>query len=175
MLRAEIVRYTAIIEFLFSVEALMMTLVYFEAVRNGICWRMLRHEHGGDYCDERKHRSGFRDRLHLRVREEWQLERSFKSAIRASVRISGKRFSTFHRPLSGFSLWERLGLLTASGVAMSASATLTIVPYQQFLTVPVQGASHWAQPASRARTKGVSEADVMVSALIAGQSLTSAL
>jgi predicted RND superfamily exporter protein len=98
-----------------------------------------------------------------RVREEWQVEPSFESAVRSSMRTSGKAIFYVSSavvlgymvlPISGFSLWERLGLLTAFGVGMSAMATLTLLPClallfrPQFLTVPLRGASLRTAPAS---------------------------
>ena len=75
--------------------------------------------------------------LLFRIREEWQGAESLEDAILASLRTSGKAVLYVSSavvvgymvlPLSGFSVWQRLGLLTAAGVGISALATLTVVP-----------------------------------------------
>ena len=75
--------------------------------------------------------------LLFRIREEWQDGRSLEDAVIASMRTSGKAIFYVSSammigymvlPLSGFSVWERLGMLTTAGVGLSAVATLTVIP-----------------------------------------------
>jgi predicted RND superfamily exporter protein len=75
--------------------------------------------------------------LIFRIREELAMAPSIEAAIRASLRTSGKAIFFVSSavslgymvlPFSGFSIWTRLGVLTAVIVAVSALATLTIIP-----------------------------------------------
>ncbi|MBI4517873.1 MAG: MMPL family transporter [Deltaproteobacteria bacterium] len=75
--------------------------------------------------------------LIFRIREEWAATNSLEEAIRASLRSSGKAIFFVSSavalgylvlPFSGFSLWVRLGILTATIVSVSALATLTLIP-----------------------------------------------
>jgi hypothetical protein len=87
----------------------------------------------------------------FRIREEWKSSGSIQSAVVSSLRTSGKAIFYVSSavalgymvlPLSGFSIWARLGVLTSSGIATSALATLTVVPAAilifrpQFLLMP---------------------------------------
>jgi hypothetical protein len=83
--------------------------------------------------------------LLFRIREEWRRAESLESAILASIRTSGKAIFFVSSAiavgymvlaLSGFSIWTRLGLLTATGVATSALATLAIIPAGALLFRP---------------------------------------
>ncbi|MFI5398726.1 MAG: RND family transporter [Candidatus Binatia bacterium] len=75
--------------------------------------------------------------LIFRIREEVAATGSAEPAIRASLRTSGKAvffvssavtLGYMVLPLSGFSLWIRLGVLTAVIISASAMATLTVIP-----------------------------------------------
>jgi uncharacterized protein len=89
----------------------------------------------------------------LRMREEWRRSTSLESAVLSSMRTSGKAIFYVSSAItvgymilavSGFSIWMRLGLLTALAVSTSALATLTVVPAlivvfkPQFLSAPVE-------------------------------------
>jgi hydrophobe/amphiphile efflux-3 (HAE3) family protein len=72
-----------------------------------------------------------------RVREELQRSAGLPEAVLSSLRTSGKAIFYVSSavalgylvlPFSGFSLWIRLGLLTATTVSVSGIATLTVLP-----------------------------------------------
>jgi predicted RND superfamily exporter protein len=94
----------------------------------------------------------------FRIREEWQRTASLETAILTSMRTSGKAIFYVSSavilgymvlPLSGFSIWARLGVLTATGIGTSALATLTVVPAAillarpLFITAPVPSVEGW--------------------------------
>jgi len=73
----------------------------------------------------------------FRMREEHRFAQSLEGAIRASMRTSGKALAFVSSAvavgylmltLSGFSIWIRLGVLTALMVSVSALASLTVLP-----------------------------------------------
>jgi predicted RND superfamily exporter protein len=75
--------------------------------------------------------------LIFRIREELTSGMPLEEAIRASLRTSGKAIFFVSSavtlgylvlPFSGFSIWIRLGVLTAIIIAVSALATLTLIP-----------------------------------------------
>ncbi|MBI3784292.1 MAG: MMPL family transporter, partial [Deltaproteobacteria bacterium] len=75
--------------------------------------------------------------LIFRVREEIQESRDLVTAVRSSLRTSGKAIFFVSSAVvlgyavllfSGFSLWIRLGALTATIVGSSALATVTLLP-----------------------------------------------
>ncbi len=75
--------------------------------------------------------------LIFRIREEMRRRGDFQEAVRAALRTSGKAIFFVSSavalgymvlPLSGFSLWIRLGALTALIVSVSALAAVTILP-----------------------------------------------
>jgi len=75
--------------------------------------------------------------LIFRIREEWARTPSLEAAIRASLRSSGKAIFFVSSavalgymvlPFAGFSLWTRLGVLTALIISISALTTLTVIP-----------------------------------------------
>jgi hydrophobe/amphiphile efflux-3 (HAE3) family protein len=75
--------------------------------------------------------------LIFRVREEAATAATLAGAVRAALHTSGKAIffvasavalGYLVLPLAGFSIWTRLGLLTALIVSVSALATLTVVP-----------------------------------------------
>lgn len=83
--------------------------------------------------------------LLYRIREERQSAESLEAAILVSLRTSGKAIFYVSSaivvgymvlPLSGFSVWQRLGMLTAAGVGLSALSTLTVVPCLAILYRP---------------------------------------
>ena len=83
--------------------------------------------------------------LIFRIREEWATADSAAAAIRASLRSSGKAIFFVSSavalgymvlPFSGFSIWVRLGLLTAVIISVSALATLTVIPALALLLEP---------------------------------------
>ncbi len=83
--------------------------------------------------------------LIFRIREEWAKANSAAAAIRASLHSSGKAIFFVSSavalgymvlPLSGFSIWIRLGLLTAVIISVSALATLTVIPALALLIEP---------------------------------------
>ncbi len=83
--------------------------------------------------------------LIFRIREEMALTASPAAAIRVSLRTSGKAIFFVSSavalgymvlPFAGFSIWTRLGVLTAVIVAMSAVATLTVIPSLALLVRP---------------------------------------
>ena len=83
--------------------------------------------------------------LIFRMREEWSESHSLESAIAKSMITSGQAIcyvslavATGYMilPLARFSIWTRLGILTASGVCISALATLTIIPAAALLLRP---------------------------------------
>jgi len=74
--------------------------------------------------------------LIFRIREEFQVTEMLEEAVLASIRTSGK--AVFYvssavtlgylvLPFSGFSLWIRLGMLTATVVTVSALSSLAVV------------------------------------------------
>ncbi len=83
--------------------------------------------------------------LIFRIREELARSGDLRVAIRASLRTSGKAIFFVSSavalgylvlPLSGFSIWIRLGVLTSVIVAVSAIATLVLIPALALLTRP---------------------------------------
>jgi len=83
--------------------------------------------------------------LIFRMREELARTATVDAAIRASLRTSGKAvffvssavaLGYLVLPLSGFSLWIRLGTLTAVIITVSALATLTVIPSLVLVTRP---------------------------------------
>ena len=83
--------------------------------------------------------------LIFRIREAWARQGDLPEAIRASLRTSGKAIFFVSSagalgylvlPLSGFSIWIRLGVLTSIIVAVSAVATLVLIPALALLTKP---------------------------------------
>jgi predicted RND superfamily exporter protein len=83
--------------------------------------------------------------LIFRIREERARGRTLEEAIREGMRTSGKAIFFVSSavavgylvlPLSGFSIWIRLGVLTASMVSISALGALTIIPALAVLTAP---------------------------------------
>jgi predicted RND superfamily exporter protein len=81
--------------------------------------------------------------LIFRIREEITRGMSLENAIRSSLRTSGKAIFFVSSavtlgymvlPFSGFSIWVRLGVLTAIIIAVSALATLTVIPSLALLT-----------------------------------------
>jgi predicted RND superfamily exporter protein len=107
--------------------------------------------------------------LIFRIREEVQGGTPLDAAIRASLHTSGKAILFVSSavalgymvlPFSGFSIWTRLGVLTALIVSVSALATLTVLPSLAVLvkprflaraTAPAGPALH-AQPVAMAET-----------------------
>lgn len=84
--------------------------------------------------------------LLFRIREEITSTGSVESAVRASLRTSGKAIFFVSSavalgymvlPFSGFSLWIRLGVLTAVIISASALATLTVIPALVLTVSPV--------------------------------------
>lgn len=83
--------------------------------------------------------------LIFRIREELDVTKSLPIAIASSLRTSGKgiffvasavTMGYLVLPFSGFSIWMRLGILTATMVIVSALATLTILPAATLLQPP---------------------------------------
>jgi predicted RND superfamily exporter protein len=83
--------------------------------------------------------------LIFRVREEAAGGASLDRAVRAGLRTSGKAIFFVSSavalgymvlPFAGFSIWTRLGVLTAVMVSMSALATLTVIPSLALLGRP---------------------------------------
>jgi uncharacterized protein len=83
--------------------------------------------------------------LIFRIREERATASTAAEAIRAALRTSGKAvffvssavaLGYMVLPLSGFSIWARLGVLTATIVSVSALATLTVIPALALLVQP---------------------------------------
>ncbi|MFQ5668007.1 MAG: RND family transporter [Candidatus Binatia bacterium] len=83
--------------------------------------------------------------LIFRIREEMRTAPSGAAAIRASLHTSGKAIFFVSSavalgymvlPFSGFSLWIRLGVLTAVIISVSALATLTAIPALALLVKP---------------------------------------
>lgn len=83
--------------------------------------------------------------LIFRMREEMAGAAAPAAAIRASLRTSGKAIFFVSSavalgymvlPFSGFSLWIRLGVLTATIVSVSALATLMVIPALALLIEP---------------------------------------
>ncbi|HJV95640.1 MAG TPA: MMPL family transporter, partial [Albitalea sp.] len=107
--------------------------------------------------------------LIFRIREEGKGGTPLDTAIRASLHTSGKAILFVSSavalgymvlPFSGFSIWTRLGVLTALIVSVSALATLTVLPSLAVLvkprflaraTAPAGPALH-AQPVAMAET-----------------------
>jgi uncharacterized protein len=91
--------------------------------------------------------------LIFRIREESAATPSIEQAIRASLGTSGKAIFFVSSavtlgymvlPFSGFSVWVRLGVLTAVIISISALATLTIIPSLALIIRPrflVRGAA----------------------------------
>jgi uncharacterized protein len=99
--------------------------------------------------------------LIFRMREEWRRSASLEAATLASIRTSGKAIFYVSSavalgymilPLSGFSVWSRLGVLTATGIAASALATLVVIPAlavlckPRFLSPAIQQSETWSFP-----------------------------
>jgi predicted RND superfamily exporter protein len=83
--------------------------------------------------------------LIFRIREEMAGGASPEAAIRASLHTSGKAIFFVSSavalgymvlPFSGFSIWARLGTLTALIVGVSALATLTVIPALALIVRP---------------------------------------
>lgn len=83
--------------------------------------------------------------LIFRIREESARGMDLPDAVRASLRTSGKAIYFVSSavalgylvlPLSGFSIWIRLGVLTSLIVAASAVATLVVIPSLALLLRP---------------------------------------
>jgi hypothetical protein len=83
--------------------------------------------------------------LVFRVREEWACTGSIPQAISESLRTSGRAIFFVSSavvlgylvlPLSGFSIWTRLGILTALIISVSALATLTLIPALALILQP---------------------------------------
>jgi predicted RND superfamily exporter protein len=83
--------------------------------------------------------------LIFRIREEWMTSASLEAAIRASLRTSGKAIFFVSSavalgymvlPFAGFSLWTRLGILTAIIISVSALTTLTVIPSLTLIVRP---------------------------------------
>ncbi|MBI4515602.1 MAG: MMPL family transporter [Deltaproteobacteria bacterium] len=83
--------------------------------------------------------------LIFRIREEFVRTASLEEAIRGSLRTSGKAIFFVSSavalgymvlPLSGFSIWIRLGVLTAIIISASALATFTVIPALALVTNP---------------------------------------
>lgn len=83
--------------------------------------------------------------LIFRIREELGRNGSLDDAVRVSLRTSGKAIFFVSSavavgylvlPLSGFSIWIRLGVLTSVIVAVSAVATITLIPALALVTRP---------------------------------------
>lgn len=83
--------------------------------------------------------------LIFRIREEKARCGDLTEAVRASLRTSGKAIFFVSSavalgylvlPLSGFSIWIRLGMLTSLIVSMSAIATLVLIPSLALLLRP---------------------------------------
>jgi len=83
--------------------------------------------------------------LIFRIREQMQTATSMDEAVRASLRTSGKAIFFVSSavalgymvlPLAGFSIWTRLGVLTATIISVSALGTLTIIPALGLLARP---------------------------------------
>jgi hypothetical protein len=83
--------------------------------------------------------------LIFRIREERGRGGTLENAIREATRTSGKAIFFVSSavavgylvlPLSGFSIWIRLGVLTAGLVSMSAFGALTMIPALATLTSP---------------------------------------
>src|SRR5262249_19513811 len=83
--------------------------------------------------------------LIFRIREEWAGRRTLEEAIRTSLQTSGKAIFFVSSavalgymvlPFAGFSIWTRLGILTALIITVSALATLTVIPSMALLVRP---------------------------------------
>jgi len=83
--------------------------------------------------------------LLCRMREEWRSAATPEAAVLTSVHTSGVALCYVSTavvlgylvlPFSGFSLWIHLGMLTASMIAVSALATLTVIPALVVLRQP---------------------------------------
>ena len=83
--------------------------------------------------------------LIFRIREEYAARESLPDAIRAGLVTSGKAIFFVSSAVavgyavlvfSGFSIWARLGILTAIIVSVSALATLTVLPALALLVKP---------------------------------------
>ncbi|MCX8072301.1 MAG: MMPL family transporter [Candidatus Binatia bacterium] len=83
--------------------------------------------------------------LIFRIREELRKLGDLHEAVRASLRTSGKAIFFVSSavalgymvlPFSGFSLWIRLGALTATIVAVSALGAVTIIPALSLIVRP---------------------------------------
>src|SRR5262249_20868648 len=83
--------------------------------------------------------------LIFRVREEIANTSSLEDALRGSLHTSGKAIFFVSSavtlgylvlPISGFSIWTRLGILTATIISVSALSTLTIIPAIALLLQP---------------------------------------
>jgi predicted RND superfamily exporter protein len=83
--------------------------------------------------------------LLFRIRQEVNYGTSLELAMLTSVQTSGKAIVYVSSAIvagylvltiSGFSVWQRLGVLTAAGVGFSALATLILIPCQVVLLRP---------------------------------------
>jgi len=83
--------------------------------------------------------------LIFRIREELGRSASLEDALRASLQTSGKAIFFVSSavalgymvlPVAGFSIWTRLGILTATIVSVSALTTLTLIPALALMVRP---------------------------------------
>jgi len=108
--------------------------------------------------------------LIFRIREEAKTAESMETAIRASLHTSGKAIFFVSSavalgymvlPFAGFSVWTRLGVLTALIVGVSALATLTVIPSLALLVQPrflVRSSAQAGAPVHGQRRVAVGEA-----------------
>jgi predicted RND superfamily exporter protein len=98
--------------------------------------------------------------LIFRIREEHSRGLPLETAVRESLRTSGKAIFFVSSavaagylvlPLSGFSIWIRLGVLTATMVSASALATLLMIPSMALTLRPgfLRGSEMPASPAAQ--------------------------
>ncbi len=105
--------------------------------------------------------------LIFRMREETAATTSIEDAIRVSLRTSGKAIFFVSSavalgymvlPFSGFSIWIRLGVLTAIIISVSALATLTVIPslallFKPRFLIPSPRRSHRSDPADASQRR----------------------
>jgi uncharacterized protein len=101
--------------------------------------------------------------LIFRIREEIKKGAPLEVAIRVSLRTSGKAVFFVSSAVAlgylvllfaGFSIWTRLGVLTSMIIAVSALATLTVVPSLALLVKPrflLRAAAPLAEPVGQRR------------------------
>jgi predicted RND superfamily exporter protein len=106
--------------------------------------------------------------LIFRVREEAATGVGLDAAVRTGLRTSGKAIffvasavalGYMVLPLAGFSIWTRLGVLTAIIVSVSALTTLTVIPSLALLGRPhfLVGRRRLAAPADEAQRLAAAE------------------